>query len=53
VRLIPGDHVTPWTGGIVMKCVCDRSSATVKTSNRKTDFFLNPTAASFSGDSFP
>jgi hypothetical protein len=53
VRLMPGDHVTAWTGGILMKCVWDRSSAAIRTSNRKTDFFLIPIATLFSGNNFP
>jgi hypothetical protein len=53
VRLIPEDHVTPWTGGTLMKCVWDRSSAIVKTKSKKTDFLLITTAASLSGNNFP
>jgi hypothetical protein len=53
VRLIPEDHVTAWAGGIPMKTVWDRSSATIRTSNKKTDFFLILIATLFSGNSFP
>jgi hypothetical protein len=53
VRLIPEDHVTPWTRGMPMKTVWDKSSAIVRTNSKKTDFFLILTATLTSGNIFP
>jgi hypothetical protein len=53
VRLIPGDHVTAWTGGTAKGIVWDRSSAIVNTSNKKMGLFFIPTTALRSGKDFP